>query len=83
MKTEEQYKNELREWVLKNSTKVTAEELTSATPLIETRIITSMQVMELILFLEKIKGSRLVIKNIKPGAFKNIDSIYDAFLRTV
>lgn len=81
MKTETEYKQELMNWVLKVSTKVKPEELTSSTPLIETRIISSMQVMELILFLEKLKGSRLNLKNMKPGAFKDIDSIYAAFLK--
>lgn len=81
MKTEDEYKQELLNWVLKVSTKVKAEELTITTPLIETRIITSMQVMELILFLEKLKGSRLNMKNMKPGAFTNIDTIYNSFLR--
>lgn len=81
MKTETEYKQELLNWVLKVSTKVKAEELTVTTPLIETRIITSMQVMELILFLEKLKGSRLNMKNMKPGAFTNIETIYNAFLK--
>lgn len=81
MSSEENLKNELRNWVLKVSTKVTPEELNFDTLLIDTRIISSMQVMELILHLEKLKGSRLNMKNIKPGVFKNINSIYDTFLK--
>lgn len=81
MKTEQEYKQELLNWVLKVSTKVKAEDLTVTTPLIETRIISSMQVMELILFLEKLKGSRLNMKSMKPGAFRDIESIYTTFLK--
>ncbi len=81
MKTETEYKQELLNWVLKVSTKVRPEDLTVTTPLIETRIISSMQVMELILFLEKLKGSRLNMKNMKPGSFKDIESIYNSFLK--
>jgi acyl carrier protein len=81
MKTEQELKLELKNWVLQKSTKVTAEDLTYETPLIDTRIITSMQVMELILFLEKLKGSRLNMKNIKPGVFQDINSIYASFLK--
>jgi acyl carrier protein len=81
MKTEQEYKEEILKWVLKVSTKVKPEELTVTTPLIETRIISSMQVMELILFLERLKGSRLNMKNMKPGAFNNIETIYNAFLK--
>lgn len=81
MKSEAEYKEELLKWVLKVSTKVKPDELTVTTPLIETRIISSMQVMELILFLEKLKGSRLNMKAVKPGAFTNIETIYNAFLK--
>lgn len=81
MKTETELKQEIMNWVLKVSTKVKPDELTLTTPLIETRIITSMQVMELILFLEKLKGSRLNMKAMKPGAFTNIETIYDTFLK--
>jgi acyl carrier protein len=81
MKTEEEFKIELKNWVLQKSTKITAQDLTYSTPLIDTRIISSMQVMELILFLEKLKGSRLNMKNIKPGVFQDIDSIYNSFLK--
>jgi acyl carrier protein len=81
MKTEEEFKIELKNWVLQKSTKVTSDDLTYSTPLIDTRIISSMQVMELILFLEKLKGSRLNMKNIKPGVFQDINSIYNSFLK--
>jgi acyl carrier protein len=81
MRSEEELKQELKNWVLLKSTKVKAEELSTSTPLIDTRIISSMQVMELILFLEKLKGSRLNMKNIKPGVFQDIDSIYNTFLK--
>lgn len=83
MRTETELKEELMKWVLTKSTKITAADLTDSTPLIETRIISSMQVMELILFLEKLKGGKLNMKNIKPGVFQDINSIYNTFLRTV
>jgi acyl carrier protein len=78
MKSENEIKQELRTWILKVG-KVTPEGLTNETPLIEKRIIKSLQIMELILLIEKLKGSRFDLKAIKPGAFNTIDSIYRSF----
>lgn len=79
MKTELEIKETLRQWVLKKSKKVTPEELTFGTPLLETRILSSLHVMELILEIERIKGAKFNIKNLKPGVFNSIDSIYSSF----
>ena len=81
MRTEEELKAELKTWVVKTSGKITADALTTETPLIETRILSSLQVMELILFLEKLKGGKLNMKAMKPGSFKNINGIFETFLR--
>jgi len=83
MKTEADLRQALRDWVLSKSKKVTAAELTDQTSLIETRIISSLQIMELILLIEKLRGQRFDLKSIKPGAFGSIDSIYDSFLKEV
>lgn len=79
MKTEQEVKETLRQWVLKKSKKVTETELAFDTHLLETRILSSLHVMELILEVEKIKGSKFNLKAIKPGAFNTIDSIYASF----
>ena len=72
-------KKQIMEWILQQSTKVTAAELNETTPLIEGRILSSLQVMELLLFLEKIKGGRVPIKNLKPGTFKDVQTICQTF----
>lgn len=79
--SEDQIKSELRGWIATNAKKQVEGGLTNETPIIETRVISSMQIMELILFVEKLKGSRVSVKSLKPGAFKNVDSIYNAFFK--
>lgn len=81
MKSEDEIKAELRAWVTAKAKKAPEGGLTDETPLIETRVISSMQVMELILFVEKLKGSRVNVKNLRPGTFRNVNSIYDSFFR--
>ncbi len=79
MKTEQEIKEVLRQWVLTKSKKVTDSELKFDTHLLETRILSSLHVMELILEVEKMKGTRFNLKNIKPGVFNSIDTIYSSF----
>ena len=73
------FKQDLKSWILKKNNKIKSEDLNDETLLLESRIISSLHIMELILEIEKLKGSRLNLKNIKPGVFKSVNAIYDAF----
>lgn len=79
MKTEQEIKESLRTWIAKKNPKIKKEDLTDETLLMESRIISSLHIMELILEIEKLKGSKFNIKNIKPGVFQSVNSIYMAF----
>lgn len=69
----------LREWVLKKNDTLNAADLTDDLPIIERRIITSLQTMDLILFIEELSGAGIDVEAIKPGAFRNIDTICKNF----
>lgn len=80
MKSEAEVKQTLRDWIIKAAGgKISQEQLQNDTPIIEERIITSLQIMDLILQLEKITGKPLDVEQLKPGVFRNIDSIYQNF----
>ena len=81
MKAEAEIRHALREWVIKTSGKIKPEELTSETPIIEQRIISSLQIMDLILFLEQQTDHSIDVTQLKPGVFRNIDVIYRNFFR--
>lgn len=81
MSTEQEIKQTLKQWVLRKSKKISEADLTDQTMLLESRIITSLHVMELILEIERIKGTKFNIKNLKPGVFNSIDNIYVAFFK--
>lgn len=80
MKTESEFRESLRSWILKKNGKIQADDLRDDTPIIEQRIITSLQLMDLILELEKMTGNPVEVEELKPGVFKNIDSICKNFL---
>lgn len=83
MKTETEIKNALRDWIVKTNGKIQSEELSDDTPIIEQRIITSLQVMDLIFFIEKLSERSIEVESLKVGVFRNINAIYDNFFRNI
>ena len=82
MKTETEIRQSLREWIVKTSGKIRPEELNDDTPIIERRIISSLQITDLILMLERLSDSSIDIEMLKPGAFKDINTIYRTFFES-
>jgi acyl carrier protein len=83
MRTETEIKIALRDWIVKANGKIELKQLSNETPIIEQRIITSLQVMDLIFFIEKLSNGSIEVESLKVGVFRNINSIYDNFFRTV
>ena len=79
MKTEAEIRQALREWIVKTSGKIQPQELSDQTPIIEQRIISSLQIMDLILFLEKLRDRSVEVEKLKVGVFRDIDVIYQNF----
>lgn len=81
MKSETEIRQALRDWVIKTNGKIQPAELTDETAIIEQRIISSLQVMDLILFIEKLSDRSIEVDDLKVGVFKNINALYDNFFR--
>jgi len=81
MRSESELKQILKDWILAKNNKIKAEDLNYDTAIIETRIISSLQIMDLILELEKLTGRPLDVEQMKPGVFASINSIYDNFCK--
>jgi len=80
MKTENEIRQALRDWIARKSGgKVQPHEVTDQTPIIEQRIISSVQAMDLILFIEKLRGRPVDVERLKVGVFRTIDAIYASF----
>jgi len=79
MRTEEEIRRSLRDWIVKSNGKIRPEEVGDQTPIIEQRIISSLQVMDLIFFLEQLSGAPIEVDDLKPGVFRDIDTIYQNF----
>ena len=75
-----QRREALRDWVVAVGKRICREELRDDTPLLENRIITSLQVMDLILYIETLTGRAVDVEHLKPGLFRDIDTISRHFL---
>jgi acyl carrier protein len=78
MKSETEVKAALRDWIVRKG-KIPPGELNDQTPFLEQRIISSVQLMELILFMEDLSGNPIDVKSLKKGMLRNIDTIYHNF----
>jgi acyl carrier protein len=81
MRTEAEIKQALRDWIVGTNGKIRAEELNDETPIIEQRIISSLQVMDLIFFIERLSNRSIEVESLKVGVFRNVDAIYDNFFQ--
>ena len=80
MKTEGEIRQALRDWIAsKSGGKVQSPQLTDQTPIIEQRIITSVQAMDLIFFIERLREHPIDVERLKVGVFRNVDAIYANF----
>lgn len=70
----------LRRWVQEHSPVPPAEGFDDATPLIASGHLTSLQVTDLLLFVEEMRNAPLDPASLRPGVFRDIDTIYATFL---
>lgn len=80
MSNREEIRAQLREWVITTSGKIKPEELRDDTPLIEQRVISSLHITDLILFLESLRGSPVDLSLISGASFRDINAVCDTFL---
>ncbi|MGH9222263.1 MAG: hypothetical protein ACRD2W_00315, partial [Acidimicrobiales bacterium] len=70
----------LRRWVADHNDGLSSDDLDDRTPLIEARYLTSLQVAELLLFLEELSGRPVDVAALRPGVFRDIATICETFL---
>lgn len=73
------FKSKIREWILAKNPQVAPESLGDDTALLEQKILTSIQIMDLILFLEHLQGRPVDIDQVQPENFYSVNTIHAAF----
>ena len=81
--TEEKIRQQLRDWIVVRA-RDKPDDLSDNTPLLEKGILTSLDIVELILFIEKLRGGvEVASEDLEPVAFRDVDSIYRSFFATL
>lgn len=82
MSDESGVREALRRWIAETSGKTSMEQLTDDTPLFRSGILKSVQVSDLIFFIEELTERPVDVEQIKPGVFRDIDTIYRSFFES-
>ena len=72
-------RGKLRDWIAKHAKKPLTAEFNDETPVLELGILSSLDVVEFVLFIENLRGDEVDADAIEPEAFTNINSLYSAF----
>ena len=83
MRPQSDVRQVIRTWVEQHGRNLQPEELHDTTPILEQRIISSLQIIDMILMLETLAERPIDIEKLKPGAFKDIDTICRTFFQEV
>lgn len=81
MTEEAKIKEQLKSWILSKNSLLKDEDIDDQTPLMEQKVLNSLQIVELVLYLGKLKGSPVDMSKLQVGSFSSIDKIYDTFLK--
>lgn len=70
----------LRAWILEHGRLPAGAELTDETPLLERRILSSLQLADLLLFLEELRGEPVDLEGLTGASFRDLGAMARAFL---
>ena len=73
-------KARLRAWILEHGRLTAGAELTDETPLLERRILSSLQIADLLLFLEELRGEPVDLEGLTGSSFRDLGAMSRAFL---
>lgn len=73
----------LRNWLADRNDKISSEQIKDDLPLIKERVLTSLQVTDLLLFIEQLRGCPVQIREIKASNFQDLNHICEAFFEGV
>lgn len=79
MNTATSKREALRGWLVEKNGRIGAEQLSDDCPLLEQRVIGSLQIMDLLLFIEELRGRPVTVDELTPAAFASIDAICRRF----
>lgn len=69
----------LRRWILDHAKVSVAGELADDTPILEQGILSSLDIVEFVLYIESLRGEEVDTDAIEPEVFTNVDTLWESF----
>ncbi len=76
---EQEIKDKLRGWIRKHAKTAPGPDFSDATHILEEGILSSLDIVEFVLFIESLRGDEVDADAIEPEAFTSIDTLYATF----
>jgi acyl carrier protein len=70
---------ELRDWILERAGAASDRLTDNTMPILDEGLLSSLDIVEFILFIENLREEEVDIENIEPEVFTNLCTLYDAF----
>lgn len=78
---ETEVRQKIRAWIAERAARGEDVGLDDRTPLLEDGWLTSLDVVELILFMEELRGQEIDVESVEPECLSSVDSIYNGFFK--
>jgi len=79
----ERTREQIRAWIVSRNDRLAASDIRDDTPLLKQGLITSLQLLDFIFFIEELSGRVIAIDQIKPGSFQDLNVIMREFFGDV
>ncbi len=76
---ESQIRKSLRRWIVEHSKAQLRGDLTDDTPILEQGILSSLDIVEFVLYIESLRGEEVDTDAIEPEAFTSVDTLWKGF----
>jgi acyl carrier protein len=77
--SEAEIRSQLRRWILDRAGASEDRLASDDLPILEEGLLSSLDIVEFVLFIESLRGEEVDIEAIDPEVFTNIDTLYKAF----
>lgn len=77
---EVELRQQLRDWIYDRAKDKPAR-LEDSTPILDDGILSSLDVVEFVLFIENLRGAEVDVDALQPDSFRDVDSIWKAFFQ--
>lgn len=79
--TEAEIRARLKSWVLEHAKSAASADFSDDTPILEKGLLSSLDIVEFVLYIEHLRDEELDADDIDPDVFTSIDSLYQAFFQ--